>query len=394
MSLTMWPNGPIRHGDARCKWFRLLKKTWKLHSLYVVVEIQRVSPRCVRYRLVSWCYGTLVPRQLQRTTWLTSTGYCRSKHTHAHTDFSGTSLHWSLTQFTPASMEVGDLRYANFPGIRFTEVSGKFLLLAASVETCFFFLGVFWKTKQRLLNTKNGREVGDSGFFFASDVLNCDTMNFFKWSVYLFCLQQTTFCSFIKLILVVVVEEDSEKSTGKKQLLCFVAANMFFVEILEDVYTFWWSTRAEPSVSPSFQTRLFYHQIWRFFSPETQVHPQNVWERYFSILVRAPQEILGRGWWVLVVDGWSEGVHWFPFLGLKNEIGDVFWTLFAALDGFVSWTSRKLYDFPILVRFNEVDVMIIQPKVLIAGLVLFSSFISSITVRGYRAKGGGSSWIR
>ena len=23
---------------------------------------------------------------------------------------------------------------------------------------------------------------------------------------------------------------------------------MFFVEILEDVYTFWWSTRAEPSV--------------------------------------------------------------------------------------------------------------------------------------------------
>lgn len=29
--------------------------------------------------------------------------------------------------------------------------------------------------------------------------------------------------------------------------------------------------------------------------------------------------------------------------------------------------------------------MIIQSKVLIAGLVLFSSFISSITVRGYRA---------
>ena len=131
-----------------------------------------------------------------------------------------------------------------------------------------------------------------------------------------------------------------------------------------------------------------------FFCPATQVHPQNVWERYFSILVRAPQEILGRGWWVLVVDGWSKRVNGFPFWGWRMKLVMFFWTLLAALDGFVSWTICKLYDFPILVRFNEVDVMIIQPKVLIAGLVLFSSFISSITVRGYRAKSGGSSWIR
>lgn len=85
------------------------------------------------------------------------------------------------------------------------------------------------------------------GIRFVSDVLNCASMNFLMISLYIYiytyillCLQQTTFCSFTQLILVVVVEADSEKSTGKKQLLCFVAANMFFVEILEDVYTFWW----------------------------------------------------------------------------------------------------------------------------------------------------------
>ena len=331
----MWPNGPIRHGDARCKSFRLLKKTWKLHSLYVVVEIQRVSPRCVRYRLVSWCYGTLVPRQLQRTTWLTSTGYCRSKHTHAHTDFSGTSLHWSLTQFTPASMEVGDLRYANFPGIRFTEVSGKFLLLAASVETCLFFW-FFEKQSSGCWTQKTGGKLGIRDSFCKWCTELCFNESF-RWSVYLILLAANYFLQLYKADMSRCCWSGFRKIHWKKQLLCFVAANMF---LCRDTGGCVYLLVVNPSRtfgcegSPSFSNSIVLPQNWAFFCPETQVHPQNVWERYFSILVGAPQEILGRGWWVLVVDGWSKGVHGFPFLGLKHEIGDVF------LDPFCS--SRRL----------------------------------------------------
>ena len=332
-----------------------------------------------------------VPRQLQQTTWLTSTGYCRSKHTHTQTR--------RLFRYKPPL--VPDTVYARLDGgwgSQICKFPGNSVHRGSEVPfSSFWRHRFFWlrKTQQRLLNTKSGREVGDSFCKWCTELCFHE---FFKWSVYLFLpAENYTFCSFIKLILIIsrCCWSGFRKIHLKKTTIMFCCCKHVFCRDTGGcVYLLVVNpSRTSGCDLPASKLDCFTTKFGVFF-PETQVHPQNVWERYFSILVRAPKEILGRGWWVLVVDGWSKGVHGFPFLGLKNEIGDVFWTLFAALDGFVSWTSRKLYDFPILVRFNEVDVMIIQPKVLIAGLVLFSSFISSITVRGYRAKSGGSSWIR
>ena len=106
-----------------------------------------------------WIPRHFVPRQLQQTTWLTSPGYCRSKHTHRHTDF-----------FRYKPPLVPDTVYARLdgswgsqickiPGIRFPEVSGKFLL-AASVEIVFFW-GFFEKQSSgKVEHKKTGGKLG------------------------------------------------------------------------------------------------------------------------------------------------------------------------------------------------------------------------------------------
>ena len=143
----------------------------------------------------------------------------------------------------------------------------------------------------------------------------------FIWPVYLFCLQQTASYSFIKLVLVVVVEVDSEKSTMKKTRL----KTCFFVEILEDVYIFWWyhpqqnlRLWGEPSqllnsvVLPQNVAFLFRkaRSIRRMFGnatfPSWSELPKRFWEP--------------RGWWVFV-DGWSKGCT--DFFGVEKWVRDV-----------------------------------------------------------------------
>ena len=135
-----------------------------------------------------------VPRQLQQTTWLTSTGYCRSKHAHADTDTHG------LFRYKPPL--VPDTVYARLDGSwgsQICKIPG--IRNRGFPESSFF--SSFWrdsflcvdKNKAAQLNTKNGREVGDSFCKWCTELCFHEFFNdqsvYIYIHIFLFCLQKT-----------------------------------------------------------------------------------------------------------------------------------------------------------------------------------------------------------